>query len=234
MTGTMIRTNEEPQDGRHEESGEDEDDPSTGRLGAGYPRGAAPNRPSGVWFGSKRSESEDRHLIAFLGTHNGAAVLQWPGDADRAAKLFSLGIPYLWFVQNAADVPPLRSGSEGWLLRTASDPEIQQRLEELCRCAAAERAAEPLVLEDTGWLHFGIHGIELMPPDPYLAAALMARFGEVVEDTALTEALACGLRTPHHCSLDGQLRHLDQEVNALGLEVVRGGEHAHVIRRCWS
>ncbi len=234
MTGTMIQTNEEPQNGRGEESGDEEGDRSTGRVGAGCPRCAAPNRPSGVWFGSKRSEAEDRHLIAFLGTHNGAAVLQWPRDADRAAKLFSLGIPCLWFVQDAGDVPLLRSGSEGWLLRTASDLEIQQCLEELCRCANAERAAEPLVLEATGWLHFGLHGIELRPPDPYLAQALMARFGEAVDDTLLTEALARGHRVPGHCSLDGQLRHLDQEVNALGLEVVRGGEHAHVIRQCWS
>ena len=194
---------------------------------------AAPSRPIGVWFGSKRSESEDRDLIAFLGTHNGTAVLQWPRDADRAAKLFTLGIPCLWFVQSADDAPPLRSGSEGWLLRTASDLEIHACLQELCRCAASERAAEPLVLEDTGWLHFGIHGIELTPPDPCLAEALIARFGEAVEDSLLTEALARGQRAPD-CSLDGQLRHLDQEVNALGLEVVRGGEHGHVIRQCWS
>jgi hypothetical protein len=234
MTGTMIQTIEESQDSRQEESGDEEGDPSTGRPGAGRPRRAASNRPSGVWFGSKRSESEDRRLIAFLGTHNGTAVLQWPRDADRGAKLFSLGIPCLWFVQNADDVPPLRSESEGWLLRTADDLEIQACLENLCRCAAAERAAEPLVLEDTGWLHFGIHGIELTPPDPDLAEALMARFGESVEDTLLTEALGRGHHAPQHCSLDGQLRHLDQEVNALGLEVVRGGEHTHVIRQCWS
>jgi hypothetical protein len=233
MTGTMIQTVEEPQAQCQEEPDDEEGDPSRGRRGAGRPRSAL-SRPSGVWFGAKRSESEDRRLIAFLGAHNGTAVLQWPRDVDRAAKLSRLGIPCLWFVQDAGDVPPIRSASEGWLLRTASDLEIQERLEELCRCAAAERAAVPLVLEDSGWLHFGVHGIELMPPDPYLAEALMARFGEAVDDTLLSEALTRGHPAPGHCLLDGQLRHLDQEVNALGLEVVRGAEHTHVIRRCRS
>jgi hypothetical protein len=233
MTGTMIQTTEEPQHGRREEPGDEEGDPSRDSRGIGRPRSAL-SRPSGVWFGSKRSESEDRRLIAFLGSHNGTAVLQWPRDVDRAAKLFSLGIPCLWFVRDASDVPPIRSGSEGWLLRTASDLEIQERLEDLCRCAAAERAAEPLVLVDSGWLHFGAHGIELTPPDPYLAETLLTRFGQAVDDTLLSEALTRGHRAPGHYSLDGQLRHLGWEVNALGLEVVRGAEHTHVIRRCRS
>jgi hypothetical protein len=233
MTVTMIQANDAPEDSRPEESGDEEGDPPTGSP-CEHPRCASPHHPSGVWFGPKRLESDDRRLIAFLGAHNGTAVLQWPRDTDRAAKLVSLGIPCLWFVQDAGDVPPIRTGSEGWLPRSASDAEIQQRLDALCRCAAAERAAAPLVLEDTGWLHIGPHGVELTPPDPSLAAVLMARFGEAVDDALLTAALG---RTPsgrQHCSLDGQLRHLDLEVNALGLEVVPGAEHTHVIRRCWS
>jgi hypothetical protein len=234
MTVTMIQASDAPEDGRHEASGDEEGDPPTAGPWVEHPRCASPIHPSGVWFGPKRSESDDRRLIAFLGTHNGTAVLQWPRDAHRAAKLFSLGIPCLWFVQDAGDVPPIRSGSEGWLLRTAGDLEIQQRLDELCRWAAAERAAEPLVLEDTGWLHFGRHGVELTPPDPCLAEALMTRFGEAVDDALLTAALRRSECGQCHCSLDGQLRHLDLEVNALGLEVVPGAEHTHVIRRCWS
>lgn len=110
-------------------------------------------RPSGVWFGPKHSESEERKLIAFLGSHNGVAVLQWPRDARRAGRFFELGIPCLWFVQDIADPPLLRSELEAWLPRTAGDMEIHACLEKLCRLAARQPSEAPLELDDDGWLH---------------------------------------------------------------------------------
>src|ERR1700679_3341308 len=60
---------------------------------------AARTIPCTVWFGPKASESFEREMAAFLGAHNGVAVLQWPRDADRAAHLHEFGIPSLCFVR---------------------------------------------------------------------------------------------------------------------------------------
>jgi hypothetical protein len=182
-------------------------------------------RPSGVWFGPKHSESEERKLIAYLGSHNGVAVLQWPRDAERAERFLEFGIPCLWFVQDAADHPPVRSEFEAWLPRSASDVEIHACLETLCRRAATQRSEVPLELDD-GWLHLGEHGVHLTQPESSLAAMLVAHFGEAVDDTLL--AVTTG-RTE---TLAGELHHLDEDVNALGLEVVPVTDHTHLIRRC--
>ncbi|MGD0391109.1 MAG: hypothetical protein ABSC41_00545 [Acidimicrobiales bacterium] len=184
-------------------------------------------RPSGVWFGPKHSDSEERKLIAYLGSHNGVAVLQWPRDAQRAGPFLEFGIPCLWFVQvDADDHPPIRSEFEAWLPRSAGDMEIHAGLEELCRRAARHRSVARLELNDDGWLHLGAHGVHLTQTESGLAAALVAHFGEAVDDTLL--AVISG-RTE---SLAGELRHLDEGVNALGLEVVPVTANTHLIRRC--
>lgn len=136
-----------------------------------HPPLAASNSPNGVWFGPKGSEATERELIAFLRSHNGVAVLQWPRDADRSSRLCSLGIPCLWFVQDAADLSA-RNRSEEWLPRTASDLEIHESLKRLCDWAATERSAVLPEPEENGWLHLGDHGIQLTPPESCLAAPL--------------------------------------------------------------
>jgi hypothetical protein len=97
--------------------GEEEGDPPDleGPGGRGRRDGSA--MPSTVWFGPKGSESTERELIAFPGTHNGVAVLQWPRDASRSPRLFELGIPLLWLVRDGAELPRherlCNSGSPG-------------------------------------------------------------------------------------------------------------------------
>jgi hypothetical protein len=235
MTVTLIHPIDEPPERRGEESSDEEDEPpSTPGLLDAHPACGASTRPSGVWFGPKGSDADERNLIAFLGSHNGTAVLQWPRDADRASKLRGLGIPCLWFVQDITDVPAIRCGSEEWLSRTSDDLQIHASLERLCRWVATERAADPLVLEEGGWLHLGEHGIQLTTSDSSLAATLIARLGEAVDDDLLLATSACTASGQRHWSLTGQLHHLDQEVNALGFEVVPAIERTHVMRRCWS
>jgi hypothetical protein len=210
MTVTLVHPIDETPEQPPEDSGDEEDDPAATSGLRATPSGCgAPTRPSGVWFGPRGSESDERGLIAFLGSHNGTAVLQWPRDADRAARLRGLGIPCLWFLQNVRDVPPIRSGSEEWLLPTADDLQIHASLERLCRWAATQRAANPLVLDDGGWLHLGESGIQLTPSEVCLASSLIARFGTEVDDDLLGAASACHVAGQGHWSLAGQLHHLD-------------------------
>lgn len=211
-------------------SDEEGDPPKPTRLET-HPRGSASTLPNGVWFGPKGSEATERELIAFLGSHNGVAVLQWPRGADRSNRLLSLGIPRLWFVQDVADLPPAREESEEWLPRTASDLEIRESLKRLCDWAATERSAVPPKLEENGWLHLGDHGIQLTPPESCLAAPLVAHFGEAVDDELLTRRSARAAAR-RNSSFAGELHHLDEDVNALGLEVVPATGRTLLIRRC--
>jgi hypothetical protein len=185
-----------------------------------------------VWFGPKTSDSDERKLIAFLGSHNGVAVFQWPRDAHRADRFFDVGIPCLWLIQNPADPPPARGRCEEWLPRTASDLQIHASLARLCDRSAMQRSVALLELEDNGWLHIGKHGIHLTPPTSILAATLIAHIGEPVDDSLLAGGSTCASGARRKDSLDCELHHLDEDVNALGLEVIPATDHAHLIRRC--
>jgi len=232
MTTVGIQSIDELYESDSEDGPSDEegDPPKLARLET-HPRGSASTPPNGVWFGPKGSEATERELIAFLGSHNGVAVLQWPRDADRSNRLLSLGIPCLWFVQDVADLPPAREKSEEWLPRTASDLEIHESLKRLCDWAATERSAVPPELEENGWLHLGDHGIQLTPPESCLAAPLVAHFGEAIDDELLTRRSARAA-AQRNSSFAGELHRLDKDVNALGLEVVPATERTHLIRRC--
>ncbi len=212
-------------------SGEEGDPPEPSPLAA-HAGTVCRARPNGVWFGPKTSDSDERKLIAFLGSHNGVAVFQWPRDAHRAQRFFDLGIPCLWLIQKPADLPPARSRSEAWLPGAASDLQIHACLQRLCDWSAMQRSAAPLELEESSWLHLGNHGIQLTPPSSRLAATLIAHIGEEVDDSLLAEGSIWPAGARRKESLDCQLRHLNEDINALGLEVIPTTDHAHLLRRC--
>lgn len=233
MTAVGAQSIEELSDPEDEDGSSDEEgDPSRpGHAVSGD--GAGTIHPNGVWFGPKGCEATERELIAFLGSHNGVAALQWPRDAQRAERFFDLGIPCLWFVEDTADLPPVRDESEEWLPRSATDLEVHQSLKRLCDWAARQRSAAVPELDETGWLHMGEHGIQLTPPESSLAAPLVAHFGEPVDDDLLTPRSPRAEAARRSGSFAGELHHLTVDVNALGLEVVPAPEHRHLIRRCW-
>jgi hypothetical protein len=235
MTMTTVDTGpvDDSYEGDSDDGPSDEEGspPQPSPLAAHFgPLGRA--RPNGVWFGPKTCDSDERKLIAFLGSHNGVAVFQWPRDAHRAQRFFDVGIPCLWLIQNPANVPPGRSRREAWLPRAASDMQIHACLQRLCDWSAMQRSATPLELEDNGWLHLGKHGIKLTAQSSRLAATLVAHIGEAVDDCFLAEGSVCAVGARPKESLDRQLGHLDEDINALGLEVVPTTDHAHLLRRC--
>jgi hypothetical protein len=221
-----------------------EDDlPADGRLPQGDgPPNAPPSvartalvvhaSPSTVWFGPQGPASVERELTAFLGSHNGVAVLQWPRDTDRGSHFCELGIPCLWLVPDAEEPPLVLSSLQEWLPRTASDDEVHCCLERLSGQGAALRQAAELELDDQGWLHLGDHGVHLAPAAERLAAVLIDHFDEAVEDTLLADESDTAAVSRWHNSLSSDLIHLDQFVNPLGLEVVPMPGPAHLLRRC--
>jgi hypothetical protein len=185
--------------------------------------------PCTVWFGPTGSESFEREMLAYLGAHNGVAVLQWPRDHERATRCRVLGIPTLWFVSDATNPVNPPAELEEWLSSSATDQEVHDSLRRLCENGAARRAAAILAL-DSDRLRLGDGEVHLDSSEREIAAVLVANFDRAVDDTSLSSVSSRLAGTRH--SLFRELLQLDRDVNQLGLEVVPVQAHAHLMRRC--
>jgi hypothetical protein len=208
-------------DGDGEASGQD-DPPDPVPL-------AARTIPCTVWFGPKTSESLEREMAAFLGSHNGVAVLQWSRDVARATHLHELGIPCLCFVRTGCEYPVGEHDLEEWLPQYASDQRVHDSLVRLSERALARRTAPPVLEGDC--VRLGESGVQLSPGIRDLASVLIAHFDQAVDDSVLSRTSERVATTRR--SLFSDLLHLDQCVNQIGLEIVPVRGEAHRIRRCF-
>jgi len=187
--------------------------------------------PSSVWFGPVLSDGQEQELLAFLGTHNGVAVLQWPRDARLVATLARVGLPRLLLVHPSPTVVPDDGPLQTALPATAPDDVIHRSLLALCGEARRRRAAAgtPVVTED-GWVRTATGRVELLPDEHRLAEPLLVHFGAPVDDGTL--CCSEGLEPSSCAALEGHIARLCRRVNALGLEVVAVPGEAHLMR--WS
>jgi hypothetical protein len=189
---------------------------------------AARTIPCTAWFGPRTSDSFEREMAGFLGSHNGVAVLQWPRDVDRASHLHELGIPCLCFVRTGRDFPPGEDGLAEWLPQGASDERVHESLLRLSRRALARRSVPPMLEGDC--VRLGESRVHLWPSVCDLASVLIAHFDEAVDDSVLSrssERVATNGK-----SLFSDVFHLDQCVNQLGLEIIPVRGQAHRMRWC--
>jgi hypothetical protein len=151
---------------------EDESDPPDLYPTGARRQHAASAVPSTVWFGPKGSDTTERELIAFLGSHNGVAVLQWPRDANRSLRLSEFGIPILWLLPSVGDAPT-DTGMQEWLPRAATLEQIHASLKRLSQRAAMRRARAPLLLDNDGCLCLGECRVKLDPAVRPIASSLL-------------------------------------------------------------
>src|ERR1019366_1777159 len=140
--------------------------------------------PCTVWFGPKTSEHFEREMAAFLGSHNGVAVLQCPRDTHRARCLRDLGIPCLWFVGALADIPTEGLELAEWLPQNASDKTVHDSLIRLSERALSRRTVPPVLEGDC--VRLGEFGVHLSPGTCDLASVLIAHFDQEVDDSVLS------------------------------------------------
>jgi len=199
--------------------------------------GRAPARevvPSSAWFGPTLGGSQELELLAFLGAHNGVAVLQWPRDAGHVALLARVGLPRLLLVHPSLDPPPPDGPLQESLPLSAADDDVHRCLVALCHRAGVRRAAGggPLV-DGEGWVRVGDGRVQLPPVEHRLADVLVAHFGLPVDDAELLSAEErCQPMVP--AALEGHLARMCRRVNALGLEVAATPGGGHVLRWCRS
>jgi len=188
---------------------------------------------SGAWFGPGLRGSELSELLAFLGSRNGVAVVQWPRDAHHLEVLSSTGLPALLMVDPSVTAVP-----EGPLvqsmLRSASGGEIRRTMAFLSDEAGRRRqAGGPPILDADGRIHAGEGCVKLSSWSRPLARLLVDRFGQGVDDVLL-EWAAVHLTPAPAPNLRCQLARLSRLVNPLGLEVVAEGADCHALRWCIS
>ena len=184
--------------------------------------------PSSVWFGPFVSERLERDFMAFLGTHNGVAVLTWPRDREHAEHLACAGVPRLLLVLPTT-APPRDAPLQAWLPSDASHSEIHECLLTLSRAAAWQRsAAGPPTLDDDGRLHVGEAFVALPVAARGLAGVLVDSFEVPVTCSILRAAANDTSMTALRCLL----RHVDERANTLGLEIVPAPGDAYLLRRC--
>ena len=189
---------------------------------------AARTVPCTVWLGPSTSKFFEREMAAFLGSHNGVAVLQWPRDTERATQFHELGIPCLYFVRTGHDFPPGPHELEEWLPQGTSDKGVHESLVRLSERALARRTASPVLEGDC--IRLGESGVHLWPGTCDLASVLIEHFDQEVDNSVLSRT--SGRIVPTQRSLFSDLFHLDQCVNQLGLEIIPVRGQAHRIRRC--
>ena len=113
-------------------------------------------------------------------------LLRWPVEAPRRERLAGRGVPRLLLVEGGASPPPADC-LEDWIRVPASDADVSRRVEDLAGRAGRHRPAPPL-LDPDGVLRYGPSWTSLPPVDARLAAALVDRFGAVVNRDALGRA----------------------------------------------
>lgn len=188
--------------------------------------------PSSAWFGPFLEGSQERELVAFLGSHNGVAVLQWPRDAEHLPRLMVVGIPRLLLVHPSSQAPPPDGALQLAIGHSSDQDEIHRSLVLLCREAALRRSASgPPVLDEENRLRAGDGAVELPPVAQRLARVLVEHFDQPVDDEHLLALEVTGF-SMSASSLEGHLARLCQLVNPLGLEVVSKPGHTHSLRWC--
>ena len=204
--------------------------PSVGGTALQDGRAQSEPVPAYVWFYPALAPSVERELFAFLGTHNGVAVVEWPGDVGRIERLAQLGLPRLLLVHSVAGAPVDDGSLQDWVLSSAMPDEIHTRLRRLCaRAAERRRLAGCPGLDGEGRLSVGESFINLMGPTETLARVLVAHFEEAVGQSTLARA------DPAFSSarrLEGWLNRLSELINPLGLEAVALPDRTSVMRWC--
>jgi len=185
-----------------------------------------------VWFGRGLGGSEVQELLAFLGAHNGVAVLQWPRDAHHIDPLSKAGLPRLLLVHPSPQAPPADGPLQTALPSSADSGDIHVHLIRLGDQAARWRSkAGPPSLDGESGMQVGDRRTELPAVEHRLAGILATWFGWPVDDELLfaSEASDSSLTAAR---LRGHLARLSRLINPLGLEVSAVGGESHVMRWC--
>ena len=153
--------------------------------------------------------------LTWLTEARDVVVLSWPAEAAEAARLDEQGVPHLLLVEEGGEAPICASCFEDWIALPADEAEIRIRMLGLAR-RAAHHSPRPAV-DPLGHLSHRGHSVFLSPIDQRLAHALIERFGEVVAERDLIQAVWPEGATNQ--ALRVHVSRLRQRIDPVGLKV---------------
>ncbi len=153
-------------------------------------------------------------------------VIAWPEERAAAARVIAAGVPVLYLVRADDDLPIPTTCLEEWVRLPGDDRDMQARISAL-EMRAALHVAPPFV-DNVGRLHRGGSVVALSAAEARLAEALTARFGAVVSDQELLDAVSRGTAAPP-ISLRGEIRRLRSHVREVHL-AIRREQRGYVLR----
>ena len=115
------------------------------------------------------------------------ALVRWPVEKDRRARLVDESVPRLMLLEDGAGPPEPIDALEDWVRVPASEIEVSARLAGLAIRARLLTDVAP-VLDQDGVLRCGDRWVSLPPVEARLTASLIERFGAVVAREALAGA----------------------------------------------
>jgi len=130
-------------------------------------------------------DSIEIERLVWLSETRNVAVVQWPDEAESAARLARQGLPCLLLVRPDTEPPMSESCLEDWLVLPATDVEIQTRLINLAR-RAARHSRRPTV-DHLGQVTHRGRSVFLPPTDQRVMQALVENFGAIVTEPELIE-----------------------------------------------
>lgn len=145
-------------------------------------------------------------------------AIRWPEEREDAADFVMAGVAVLYLVR-AEDDPPIPTGClEDWVRIPGDDRDLHARIAAL-ELRAALHDAPPFV-DNRGRLHHGGSVVALNATEARLALALTARFGAVVSDEELLDAVSDVTATPA-TSLRGDIGRLRSRLREVHLAIRR-------------
>jgi hypothetical protein len=150
-------------------------------------------------------------------------LLSYPDQDDRRAELAADGTPRMLLVAPGYPPPKLADDLEDWVRCPIDADELEARLAELERRAAAHRSPAPIVLAD-GILRVGDRWVTISTSQWAVVNLLAERPGTLVSDEAVLRAYPSRSTTPTPRTAHAMMQRLTKRLAEVGVVVhkVRG------------
>jgi DNA-binding response OmpR family regulator len=145
------------------------------------------------------------------------ALVRWPAESARRARLHELGTPRLLLVEEGQPPPAPDDCLEDWIRIPADDVDVRHRMESLA-LRSSQHAQELPDLDHDGVLRFASAWVSLPPVEARLTRALVDRFGAVVGRDALAKA-GWPEGAPGRNALDVHVLRLRRRLTTVGLSI---------------
>lgn len=157
------------------------------------------------------------------------ALLRWPEEDARRARLRVAGDPRLLLVEDGQEPPPVCDCLEDWIRVPASDSDIRARVNALTERSRAHRNDAP-GLDGHGVLRFEGRWVALPPLEARLTDALVSRFGAVASREAMIKA-GWPDGAPGRNALDVHVLRLRRRLLPLGLAIRTVRSRGYLLER---